>query len=310
MSKDFSIKLNGREYNQNNIPDEIQLKGKTENEDVLSVFDSNKDGKLSKSEIKSAIFALVDEETRVSGSMSDSNISDQEAENIAKHFMNGKFKIGENIQNLVKELQNRIKKQVENNELKAKNEKLIKVGVNPNQVPITTKPNSGNSDLRVVMYDKNGNIIPEGEYYGRKDGTVVDKEGNLVPDMQCKLTKELEGNNGEKYEVYDFSSIDVSGKRKTITSEDGSISFQALDDNGEPIKDADKAAVILDLKKEKAEGLVRSLVNKLSGKENHYVYTKDESSEVYPSKYFYKYSKSYYKWTGEGFELIKKEAHN
>ena len=109
MSENFNVRLNGVDYDQNNIPKEIQLNGKTEKEDILSVFDQNKDGKLSAQEIKDAIFSIVKEEEKISGANSDSIISNQEADIIAKSFMNGKFKIGENIQNLVKELQSRIK---------------------------------------------------------------------------------------------------------------------------------------------------------------------------------------------------------
>ena len=35
MSKDFNVRLNGVEYNQSKIPEEIQLKGKTEKEDYF-----------------------------------------------------------------------------------------------------------------------------------------------------------------------------------------------------------------------------------------------------------------------------------
>ena len=268
MSKDFNVNLNGTRYAEVNIPNEIQLKGK---EDALSIFDKNKDGKLSKAELKDAILELVNEEKKVSGQYSDGTISDQEAVEIAKTFKNGKFKIGENIQKLIKEFQGRM----------ADNDS----GYTKKYFEETT---TSSSHFGSITMGDTWTL-----YINNEDGTVVDANGQPVEGFVYDSVNDRILKEGTT-----VINSDKAQKKKYLTDGKREISMQALNYKGQPYK-KEYSAKLLDLTKE-PDGMYSKM--------NKPIYRAFEYGVLRPRQKSQRFDiKDLYQWDGNQFVYVKSE---
>ena len=192
-------------------------------DDVLSIFDSNKDGKLSKKEIKQAILSFLNEEKKVSGQFSDNKISDAEAEVIAKSFQNGKYKIGENIQKLIKNLQSRIGDAINNQ----KSNFYLKNGCNDDhEIKMVVKDTDNTAFVRGCLHRSNSLLINSHS----EVCCVQRNKENKLEAIPLKASIE-----GLKHHGIDLSKVIkclvLNGEPYFIIEDDGK--FKALNKNGE-----------------------------------------------------------------------------